>query len=162
MQRLTHSLGVFICVLSITSILISCSSDDDGTNGWVTITEPSDSNSYTAANIDTIRVSGNMFQSPSGGTKSGTECGCSNIAICFPFICWDYSYFRFALTVTVTNQSTGFSIEADLSQPDSWSADIPVVYGENLIEAYVEDTNGIHAREQILIDVEDTIPPTIL
>ena len=165
LQRLAQGLGVFLCVLSIIPILISCSSDDDGNKGWVTITEPSDSTSYTAENIDTIRISGKMFQSPSGGTKSGTECGCSNIAICFPPICYDYSYFVFALTVTVTNQSTGVSIEAgraDLSEPDGWSVEVPLVYGENLIEVYVEDLNGINAREEILIEVKDTIAATIL
>ena len=169
LQHLAHGLGVFLCVLSIISILISCGSDDasnsNGSVGWVTITEPSDSTSYTAENIDTIRISGKMFQSPSGGTISGTQCGCSNIAICWPFICWDYSYFAFALTVTVTNHSTGFSIEvdrADLTVPDAWSVEIPLVYGENLIEVYVEDLKGISAREQILIEVEDTILPAVL
>jgi len=154
---------LFHILIVLCFFTISCSSDDGGgNNGWITITEPSDSTSYTAENIETVRVSGNMFQSPSGGTVSGTECGCSNIAICFPPICRDYSFFRFALTVTVTNQTTGFSIEANLSEPDFWVAEIPIVYGDNLMEAYVEDVNGINSREHILIEVKDTVVATIL
>ena len=143
MLSLERKAIVFLCILFIIFSLYGCGSDhgDGGYTGWISVDNP-DSSPIVVENIDRIQITGRVFQSPVGGVENDE--------------------FVFALNVTVTNLTTGFAITASLSQPDIWSAIVPLAFGENLIEAYVEDANGVSASVQILVERVDTIPPEIL
>jgi hypothetical protein len=157
-------LGVMVALLS------ACGggSDDGGNIGWVKITEPSTLDTYTVSDITEINLAGETFISPVGEMKDGLFCTCT-IWQCGFYIdsyCEKRPYYDSGITLTVTNQATNFSVKVRLtSNIDSdslWNGPVPLARSENVIQVRAEDDLGNWGTDQITINVEDTIPPTVL
>lgn len=153
-------------VLSLTGCFGS-DGGDGGNIGWVTITEPTSMDTYTVVDSTTVNLSGEIFISPAAKTRISTVCNCVGLA-CF-FIddveCVDYTYYDSGVTLTVTNETTGYSAEYRTISLSGyiahWSVDIPLALNENVIHVHAEDELGNWGEDQVIINSVDATKPAI-
>ncbi|MBW2521042.1 MAG: hypothetical protein JRD88_11925 [Deltaproteobacteria bacterium] len=170
-------LAKVIVIFVFTSSLLSCGGsgggggDGDGESnvGSVTITEPTTFEVYEVRNQTSIEIEGEAFISPDAHTKEGKACNCAGLA-CLIYIdyveCVDYVVYDSGVTVTAENLSTGETVTKKISSLDGytthWLIDIPLVPNENVIKVRAEDNLNNWAKDEITINVADTIPPEVV
>jgi len=156
--------------LILSSCILTACSDSGGDNvnvGWVEITEPTTMNTYTAVDVTTINLAGDTFMSPEAEARESTVCNCAGLA-CFlsNVYCETRTYYNTGVTVTITNITTGETVENRLISRDGfithWSVDMSLTPNENVIQVHAEDELGNRGTAQIIIYAVDATPPTVL
>ncbi|MEJ2140932.1 MAG: SBBP repeat-containing protein [Gammaproteobacteria bacterium] len=166
-------LYIRLLVLIISLFIQACSSQtgDDNNVGWVTITQPTTSSTYTVADTYSITLAGETFISPNASKKYNKICNCYSLVECAnkqrdgTLSCYYSPYYDSAVTVMVNNQTTGTSISQHITSvidySKNWSTSIPLVNNENVIEVRSEDESGNWGTAQIKINVVDSKAPAV-
>ena len=138
---------------------------------WVKITQPSEAETYTAADAPaTIIIAGESFISSNKKQYQGTSCDCIGLACLLyygHYECHNYTVYDSGVDITVTNETTGYTRTTRLSSGDGyishWSLNnIPLAANENIIRVVAADESGNWAEDIITINSIDITPPSIV
>lgn len=152
-------------IFIIAALLVSaCGGSGDGSSsrvdGWVSITEPTTAETYSATDITSITLAGDTFRSPNTTYETVLECNCEGwMCLIGDPECTQRTVYDYDTTLTITNITTGYSVSSQSAI--YWQASIPVVSGKNLIVVSAYDSSGNGGTTQITVYVSDTIPPTL-
>ena len=153
-------------------MLSACGSGSDSestkVNGWVSINKPGESGSAIIIDQAVASLEGETFLSPEGGMRTYTYCDCIGFGcLIFNPPCYEYTYYYSAITLTVTNLTTGMAGQRHILEKSSsgtanfWTASVPVTSGENLILVEAVDDIGNRGKAQIIIDNQGVTVPTV-
>jgi Bacterial Ig-like domain/Beta-propeller repeat len=162
-------------VLMVVMLIAGCSGGggDDAARenlGWVTITEPTEDDSYKAGAISTITLSGETFISPLATATYIDDCPILGCILTLGQICYCNQYTKYdsGIEITITNHTNGelYSfklISIDEGYKSHWSTSINIVrYEQNRITVSSKDEAGNYGEDEILVYAVDNAPPIIL
>ncbi|MDH5471883.1 MAG: Ig-like domain-containing protein, partial [Gammaproteobacteria bacterium] len=160
----------FLVLNLLSFALTACFHDDDKGGGWITITSPTSAHTYSVENTGGIDIAGEVFVSSGGRMREETWCDCVGWACLFYppeyFQCFTESYYDSAITITVTNDTTGQVVNGRVyhhGESNTWSTSgsVSLVLGENVIRVHAVDERGNNGRDQITVFCLDTLAPSV-
>ena len=139
--------------------------------GWITITEPTEDDTYKAGAVSSLTLSGETFISPNA-TATHVDY-CTSILGCFLTLgqicyCVDYTEYDSGVEITITNHANSESHSFTLTSIDEgfkshWSRSIDIVrYEQNRITIRSEDEAGNYGEDEIIVYAVDNTPPIVL